>query len=207
MTLLTGKARSWATALYEADSPACDSFRAFSREMMKVFAPTVSGRTTAKTLLDLRQGNWSAADYAIQFRTLTAESGWGEQALQETFYHGLADCIKNELASWEEVEDLELLISRVIHLDNRLQERSRVPRRSFPEPLISAYQSPQLSEASLEPMQLGGTRLSLAECDRRRRENLCLYCGKSGHFRNTCPDLEGKAKPPPAAGELGRGVT
>ena len=48
----------------------------------------------AKTLLDLRQGNQSAADYTIQFRTLAAESGWGEQAL-----HGLADRFKDELAS------------------------------------------------------------------------------------------------------------
>ena len=108
---------------------------------MKVFAPTVTDRMAAKKLLDLRQGNQSAADYAIQFWTLAAESGWGEQALQATFYHGLADRIKDELASWEEAEDLELLISRVIRLDNRLRERSRAPRRFLPEPLPSASQA------------------------------------------------------------------
>ena len=91
MMLLKGKARAWATALYKADGPACGSLRAFTKEMMKVFAPTVTDRMAAKKLLDLRQGNQSAADYAIQFRTLAAEGGWGEQALHATFYHGLAD--------------------------------------------------------------------------------------------------------------------
>ena len=106
--------------------------------------------------------------------------------------------IKDQLASWEEAEDLELLISQVIRLNNRLRERSRAPRRFLPEPLPSASQAPQLSEGVPEPMQLGGTRLTQAERDRRMRDNLCLYCGKPGHFRNACPGLAGKAKPRPA---------
>lgn len=122
LTLLTGRARAWATALYESNSPVCNTFQSLSAEMMKVFAPTISGRTAANKLLQLRQGNQSVADYAIQFRTLAAESGWGEQALLATFYNGLADRIKDELASWEEADDLEVLISRVIRLDHRLQE-------------------------------------------------------------------------------------
>ena len=31
-------------------------------------------------------------------------------------------------------------------------------------------------------MQLGHTRLSPEEKERRRRQNLCLYCGQPGHF-------------------------
>lgn len=203
ITLLTGKALAWATALYESKSSVCGSFESFSKEMLKVFSPEVSSRTAANKLLQLRQGRQSAADYAIQFRTLAAESGWGEQALLATFYCGLADRIKDQLASWEEAENLESLISRVIRLDNRLQERNKAPRSMFSF-AVPAHSTPAVdsSDGGPEPMQLGGTRLSQAERERRMKERCCLYCGKPGHFRSNCPELQGKAKPRPAPGDL-----
>lgn len=203
ITLLTGRALAWATALYESNSPACLSFSSFSEEMLKVFSPEVSSRAAANKLLQLRQGRLSATDYAIQFRTLAAESSWGEQALLVTFYNGLADRIKDELASWEEAEDLESLVSRVIRLDNRLRERNKAPRISFPH-ATPVHQGPGAdpTDGGSEPMQLGRTRLSQAERDRRMRERCCLYCGEPGHFRNNCPELRGKAKPCPAPGDL-----
>ena len=203
ITLLTGRALAWATALYESNSPVCLSFSSFSEEMLKVFSPEVSGRAAANKLLQLRQGRQSAADYAIQFRTLAAESSWGEQALLVTFYNGLADRIKDELASWEEAEDLESLISRVIRLDNRLRERNKAPRISLPHTIpVHQGSSADSTDGGPEPMQLGGTRLSRAERDRRMRERCCIYCGEPGHFRSNCPELLGKAKPRPAPGGL-----
>lgn len=38
-----------------------------------------------------------------------------------------------------------------------------------------------------EPMQIGYTRLSEAERERRRRNHLCMYCGQAGHLRASCP--------------------
>ncbi|KAK6315528.1 hypothetical protein J4Q44_G00150570 [Coregonus suidteri] len=68
------------------------------------------------------------------------------------------------------------------------------------QPLVSLTQrSVSIEEAGLtqerqyrrEPMQVG--RISQAERDRRMRERCCLYCGKPGHFRSTCPGLQGNA--------------
>ncbi len=49
---------------------------------------------------------------------------------------------------------------------------SAVTGRTMPEP---------------EPMQVGVTHLTSEERERRRRENLCLYCGLHGHMRISCP--------------------
>ncbi|KAI2657226.1 Transposon Tf2-9 polyprotein [Labeo rohita] len=43
------------------------------------------------------------------------------------------------------------------------------------------------AEAAPEPMQLGTTKLTVEERERRLRGNLCLYCGLAGHIRANCP--------------------
>lgn len=73
LTLLV-RARAWVTVFYESNSPVCNSFQSLSAKMMKVFAPTISGRTTANKLYQLCQGNQSVVDYAIQFCTLAGEN-------------------------------------------------------------------------------------------------------------------------------------
>ncbi|KAJ8259918.1 hypothetical protein GJAV_G00174960 [Gymnothorax javanicus] len=46
----------------------------------------------------------------------------------------------------------------------------------------------ELAMKESEPMQLGRTPLTPEEQERQRRLNLCLYCGKQGHFVSACPE-------------------
>lgn len=88
--------------------------------------------------------------------------------------------------------DLEDLISLAAQLDRRIRERQaergfRVV--SYP-PMQVSSPSPHLgSPASTveEPMQIEGTRLSPLERQCCLEERLCLYCGKAGHFKTSCP--------------------
>ena len=66
---------------------------------MKVFHHPEGCPDPGRRLASLRQGSRSVADYAIEFRSLAAESDWDDAALRATFYRGLADNIKDELAS------------------------------------------------------------------------------------------------------------
>ena len=165
--------------------------------MLRVFDQSLVGQEAAKRLLRLRQGLGSAADYAITFRTLAADSGWDEQALISVFYDGLSDALKDGLATVETPNDFETLVSLAFQLGNRLGERHRTQphtRRSADVPAPSWSSAPS-SSSDPEPMHIGGTRLSQAERDRRRREGLCFYCGKAGHLRASCPDCPGNGQP------------
>ena len=194
ITLMTDKALAWATAIWGQQGAICSNYTNFHEEMLRVFDRSAVGQEAAKRLLKLRQELGSAADYAITFRTLAADSGWNEPALISAFYDGLSDVLKDGLATVETPNDLETLASLAIHLDNRLRERHRTQphtRRSADVPAPSW--SPASSDP--EPMLIGGTRLSQAEKDRRRREGLCYYCGKAGHLRASCPDCPGNGRP------------
>ncbi len=79
LTLLSGKAALWGTAVWENCHPCCSSFRSLSQEMRRVFDRALVGRKAARMLVDLRQGEQSVSDYSIQFRTLAAECEWNEK--------------------------------------------------------------------------------------------------------------------------------
>lgn len=62
------------------------------------------------------------AEYAIQFHTLSAGSGWNEESLQAVFSNGLSKINKDELVSHPETTKLDELVSLAIRVDNRLWE-------------------------------------------------------------------------------------
>ncbi len=100
LTLLSGRAALWGTAVWENRHPCCSSFHSLSQEMRRVFDRALVGREAARMLADLRQGEQSVSDYSIQFRTLAAECEWNEKAQWDMFLHGLADRIHKRSTWW-----------------------------------------------------------------------------------------------------------
>ena len=69
ITHLTGRARLWGTAEWERRTPACLSFQAFASELQKVFGVPLWGPDLHGSLIGLRQGGTTVADYSIDFCT------------------------------------------------------------------------------------------------------------------------------------------
>ena len=200
ITHLSGRAEAWATAEWARDSPICYSLSGFTDSLRKIFDSTAPSREAAQTLMALRQGRRRVADYAIEFRTLAADSGWNSASLFDAFLHGLSASIKDVLIPLDLPSDLDSLIALAIRTDNRLVERERdrsrpaaippgqrgqtTPFLGVPPQRFGAAAPPSAVE---EPMQLGRARLSPEERQRRLREGRCIYCGEPGHFLVSCP--------------------
>ncbi len=186
LTLLSGKAALWETAVWENHHACCSSFHALSEEMKRVFDRAVVGREAARRLADLRQGERSVSDFSIEFRTLAAE-----EAQWDMFLHGLADRIQREIFARELPTSLDGLIDLSLRVDSQLQQRDQrachQPWSPIPDysPVEPGRTVSHLSDS--EPMQVGRARLSQVERERRRARGLCLYCGASGHFLDECP--------------------
>ncbi|KAK2921302.1 hypothetical protein Q8A73_000787 [Channa argus] len=125
LCLLTGRARQWATAEWDRASNICSSAKLFAEELCKVFDHPATAREVARKLLQLTQGGSSVADYSIQFKILAAKTQWNPEALYEAYYHGLADYIKDILATRELPKSLDDLVSLTIKIDQRLWQRCR----------------------------------------------------------------------------------
>ncbi|KAI2659133.1 Transposon Tf2-9 polyprotein [Labeo rohita] len=180
-SLLTGKALEWATAVWDLGQSTYPTFANFLVSFKEVFQPAPEGSEAGEQIMALRQGRRTAAEYALDFRTLAAQSGWNDGPLKLHYRKGLNTDLQVELACRDEGLSLNQYIDLSIRIDKVM--RSRKPSRSLPATFL-----PQPSASTNpEPMQLGTTRLTIEERERRLRNNLCLYCGQAGHIRATCP--------------------
>ena len=203
VSLLTGRALDWAVASFNHDARFASDYSHFISEFRLVFDHPPDGSDSATKLHSLNQGNRSVAEYAVEFRILAARSFWGDAALKSAFRRGLNEQIK-DLILRDQPSSLSELIGLALKVDDRLRERrleksirvtSPTPRsnRSFSPREFPIVTNPHVTSNPLatvthetEPMQLGRSRLTPTMREHRMQNRLCLYCGKSGHFIQTC---------------------
>ncbi len=88
ISLLTGRAREWGAAAWEAEVDFTTCFDTFKEEMIRVFDHSAHGEEASRILSSLRQGRRTVVDYSIEFRTLSTTCGWNEPALVARFFRG-----------------------------------------------------------------------------------------------------------------------
>ncbi|KAK3545027.1 hypothetical protein QTP86_033228, partial [Hemibagrus guttatus] len=99
LSLLTGRALDWASAVWDHNPQVKTSFSYFSGLIRKVFEYPAGGRDVSVQLLELRQGTDSAADYAVKFHTLAEQSGRNNTALLAVFREEFRPTLQAEMAS------------------------------------------------------------------------------------------------------------
>ncbi len=120
ITLLTGRAREWETAVWEAGAFFCNDFEEFRCEMTRLFDHSVRGDEAASKLARLRQGGRSVTEYAIQFKTLAASCDWNEGGAA-MFRERLNFEIQDEIATHELPQDLEGFINLATRVEGYLR--------------------------------------------------------------------------------------
>uniref|UniRef100_A0A3B3QH18 ribonuclease H n=1 Tax=Paramormyrops kingsleyae TaxID=1676925 RepID=A0A3B3QH18_9TELE len=188
VSLLTGQAAEWTTAIIHSGSDIGHSYPEFTHQLRATFCHPDSEVETDSRLYHLRQGGSSVSRYTADFRTLTVQTTWGDSALRTPYYEGLAPRIRDELAGRELPATLEGLIQLALRIDQRMSSRPRPTPPSSPTS-AGAVSPPRPVDHSGagEPMQLGRASLTTAERDRRYREGLCAYCASPKHYRAICP--------------------
>ncbi|OMJ17717.1 Retrotransposon-derived protein PEG10 [Smittium culicis] len=153
---------------------------------------------TLRDYNELQRMATALTTYASDFRRLSALISWNDSALCSQYYEGLKEDVKDLFARFDRPESLPELIDLSIKIDNRLFERtlekSIRPRQYFNNtPFVSPVTKPDRETPSqYQPMEIEGTTtrrttLTPQERQRRRENNLCLYCGNPGHIIATCP--------------------
>ncbi|KAK3554259.1 hypothetical protein QTP70_020113 [Hemibagrus guttatus] len=194
MSLLTNRALEWASAVWDADPQIRSSFSHFAGLLREVFEYPAGGKDISVQLMELRQGTDTAADYAITFRTLAAQSGWNDASLWAVFRAGLNPELQTELACRAEATTLSQFVATAIRLDNLRHHHQAGASRAGPVRHRSQTDYPSFREETPDPMQLGRSRLTGFAHSQQGRMRLCYHCGASGHQSSRCPEREAPAK-------------
>ena len=201
-SFLRDSAYSWFQPFLE-QSPApdlLDDFDEFAKKLSAVYGDPDQTATAERDIRTLCQRS-SVSAYAVDFQRLAAHLQWNDAALASQFYWGLSDVIKDELAQMDRPRDLSTLMATTIRIDTRqterrLEQRNRTQSHRAPPP-TQHFTLPSLPTSSTPasnyaPMDLDATTnskrapLTVDERERRRRNNLCMYCGGHGHFAANC---------------------
>lgn len=124
-------------------------------------------KEVGEVFLSLTQGPSLVAEYALEFRTIAAGSGWNDLALKGIFHQGLNLEVLTMTAWHDEPLILDFLIDIAIWLDHLLHNRH--PHLEMGGPLCM--------DLPPELLQLGHTKLCEEEREKLWHEHSCFYCG------------------------------
>ncbi|XP_058627659.1 uncharacterized protein LOC131537949 [Onychostoma macrolepis] len=162
------EAIDWAAAVWETDRRFRTSYEYFVQQLRDVFEYPAEGKDISTQLLHVSQGNRTAADYAIEFRTLAAQSGWNDISLKAVFRQSLDLDLQTELACKGENCSFSEYITLAIKIDNLMRN---APKRKIVQPSQAStpvthqlcHVSQPTSMPSQEPLQMGFSRLTEEE--------------------------------------------
>ncbi|XP_056098278.1 uncharacterized protein LOC130077158 [Rhinichthys klamathensis goyatoka] len=183
--MYAGRAALWGTAVWENQHQCCSSFQTLSEEMKRVFDRATTGREAARQLADLRQGNRSVSDYAIDFRTLAAECYWNEE--QQIFTLDLPK-------RFDELVELALRVDARLH---QLEQRTRAAQGPVSVRDLQSSGSDAVSPAyNPEPMQTEVANLSNVPAEYRDLQEVFtgagfFFVGKKYGSLRPCIDYRG----------------
>ncbi|KAL0172866.1 hypothetical protein M9458_033177 [Cirrhinus mrigala] len=168
------RAINWASAVWDSDSQLKSSVDYFLQQIREVFQYPAGGRDISTQLINITQGNRTAAEYAVEFRTLAAQSGWNEIALKAIFYNSLNAELQTELACRREDSSFSELVTIAIRIDNLMRQtlKRKINKVS---PRNSSVTASSATHSQDEPMQLNVSLITEEERARRRENHLCFY--------------------------------
>lgn len=192
-TYLTGAASAWfrPNLIKDTGKFTWERFDDFVVSLKAAFDNPDARATAERKLNSLKQGPKDCSQYHAEFATLVSQLDLSQQSQISRFREGLTYKVKQALVSIiSPPTTFDSFAQLCITLDNnlRLLEGYKPAKPYFRTTFANSPTTASGTEPG--PMDLTQTRRGpiTPEMKKYRRDNnLCLYCGKTGHYAFSCP--------------------
>jgi len=197
-SLLRGTALDWITPYLEKQDPMLSSWETFESKFTAMFDDPHRAKTAVAKLTQLRQGRRPVVAYAAEFRRVVMDADFDNNAQVYWFRAGLSDSILDELTHTSAESELDKFIAQCVLIDTRLREREveRTRRSRTTIPPSRSSNAPTSDPMIIDSSSTTGRQGPITAEERKRRieNDLCLYCGRAGHRKATCPSKKGNGQ-------------
>lgn len=207
--LAAGAPQRWHHSIVQTKPELLDNFDAYVNAFNDHFLDPHEATTYRRKLETLKQDK-DVQRYAATFKEYAALSEVDEKTKWSFFFRGLKPDIQKALNTGQGLPtSFETLVKYALSIDNAHQmiqglNHSSHTNRYRPNGNGNGNNSSSSSSAPPAsgpwPMEIDAVkarlvagRLPAAERERRKKNNLCLYCGQAGHAVATCPIRSQKA--------------
>jgi len=188
---LYGSAMNWAATLLENHEPCLDNYEEFITRFKATFGTydsTFVANQKLRTVRQKRLGN--AREYILEFNRYADESSWNEEAKMDAFLNGLNDQIATRILEMfpgpRSLFDMQTIASRIdCRLSTHRQFFNQQNKSTNNNNNKHFNKKKNPSNKKTNSFKFHGP-LSTEEKERRKRENLCAYCGSPDHSLDNC---------------------
>jgi hypothetical protein len=198
---LTGGALGWFKAYHDEITQEIKfkTYAEFIGALKAAYDDPDKRATAERKLLALRQHTKDCSTYHAEFSTYANVLEYDDRTKISFFRKGANNDLQIALAhQLNPPDDFDKYVAMCIQLDNNIRNlkgqnihRSPYPSQNLTPSLPTSSTS---SGTAPGPMDLSAANRSRkrgpideAEKKRRRDNNLCMYCGQSGHWATNCP--------------------
>jgi len=192
---LYGNAMNWAATLIDRNDPCLTNYEAFVGRLKAFYGSNDTTYIANQKLRTIRQHRLgSIQGYIQEFNKYSDDSNWNEQAKMDAFTAGLNQQVAVKiLEMFPGPQDLISLQTIAARIDSRISTHANF-FSSYNQTTSSSRnrKSNTRNNKNVTKTKSYNSPLSKEEKERRKKENLCLYCGSPDHSIDGCPKRKAK---------------
>jgi hypothetical protein len=191
-----GNAWAWIEPCITDGKSKYEGWEDFKTAITRAFGEVDSKEVARRKFKTIWEGNCSATAYWVEFKRIMGDLDYNDPLYIDQFNDGLHLDVQRQLTLLDtRPTTMTDFANKAIDLDNRVFNFHTLWPRNEPQYYREhQYVHPrnlELTTSDLIPMEIDATRKprgkDCAEEEKRRRNNECYNCGKSGHYSAHCP--------------------